>query len=150
MFFLRELKDGTAEREALRELRYKVLRQPLGLEFSEEELRREAGATHLGLFRNEELVGGLLLHWEGPSVHLRQMAVTPPLQLQGGGRLLLEKAEELARQRGYRWIHLHARTTVLGFYLRNGYQPEGTPFTQVGLPHQRVTKRLNPRDPVRQ
>jgi len=37
---------------------------------------------------------------------------------------------------------LHAREAAIPFYLRLGYELEGEPFTEVGIPHRRMVKLL--------
>jgi predicted GNAT family N-acyltransferase len=55
-----------------------------------------------------------------------------------------ELSEEVARQRGFDRIVLHARDTAVAFYLRLGYQLEGEPFEEVGILHRRMAKTLGP------
>ena len=43
---------------------------------------------------------------------------------------------------GYEEIVLHARETALGFYQKLGYETEGDSFTEVGLPHSAMRKKL--------
>ena len=50
------------------------------------------------------------------------MAVVSGLQGKGIGKVLLQFAENIARDRGYKKIMMHARKTAVGFYEKSGYK----------------------------
>ncbi len=119
-------------------------REPLGLDFTSEELQTEAGQTHLAAFREKELLGCLVIVWAPLDVaKMRQVAVSPAGQGQGVGRVLVRHSEVLAAARSSREMVLHARETAVGFYLRLGYEVEGEPFEEVGLSHRRMRKTIS-------
>jgi predicted GNAT family N-acyltransferase len=64
-----------------------------------------------------------------------RMAVRAPWRHQGVGRELLQAALSLARQLGFRQVHLHAQTHAAGFYARAGFRPYGEEFLDAGIPH---------------
>ena len=70
------------------------------------------------------------------------MAVYPEWQGKGIGRLLMLAAEEYAHTAGYTMISLHARKTAMEFYDKLGYATIGHEFTEVGIPHYKMTKSL--------
>ncbi|HEX7690957.1 MAG TPA: GNAT family N-acetyltransferase, partial [Sediminibacterium sp.] len=76
------------------------------------------------------------------TVRLRQMAVTANLQGKGIGRALMSFAENIARDRGYRRLTMHARKTAIGFYEKNGYRICGPEFVEVTIPHFEMEKEL--------
>jgi ribosomal protein S18 acetylase RimI-like enzyme len=125
-------------------LRHRVLRAPLGLTFSEEQLSAEAGQIHLALRQDDVLAGTLLLmppdrNDEG---RLRQMAIRPDLARRGLGTLLVRYGEGQLQLLGATSARLAARENAVGFYTRLGYVAEGTPFTEVTLPHRLMRKRF--------
>lgn len=134
---------GTPEYEATVALRFKVLREPLGLTFTQEQLATEASDLHCALWETTDLLACLILSplAEG-EIKMRQVAVRPDLQGKGLGRILVEFSEATARDRGYQDMVLNARDTAVPFYLRLGYELEGDPFTEVGIPHRKMRKRL--------
>ncbi|MCB1086895.1 MAG: GNAT family N-acetyltransferase [Verrucomicrobiae bacterium] len=141
----REVAHGSPDYRETVLLRERMLRTPLGLTFSAPELDDEAGDWHLAGFDTTtgELAACLVLTpLEGGFVKMRQVAVEPGLQGLGWGRLMVEFSERFAGKNGYREIVLHARETVVGFYLKLGYSIEGTPFVEVTIPHRRMRKRL--------
>lgn len=131
------------DRLLLVDLRRRVLRIPLGLDFSEDELLSEASQLHIAAFKERELIGCVMLLFtpEGDA-KLRQMAVEPAYQRKGIGQALLAYAEGEARKQGAHQIILHARTSAADFYAKVQYQPIGQPFTEVTLPHIKMVKEL--------
>lgn len=64
-----------------------------------------------------------------------RMAVLSQWRGQGIGSALLTQLVELARQQGHQRIYLSAQRSVSGFYQRHGFQPQGEPYSEVGIPH---------------
>lgn len=140
---IRIIDHGSKEYKQMVELRYNMLRKPLGLEFDNEELEREKDDILIGCFEDDHLEGCCLLTEMNPTtVRLRQMAVTSGLQGKGFGRVLLQFAENIARDRGYKKITMHARKTALGFYEKLGYKIVGEEFREVTIPHFVMEKKL--------
>lgn len=134
---------GSSAYRAAVELRRAVLREPLGLEFSADELYAERDCYHLvGECSGQLLACLVLAPLTAQRWRLRQMVVVEDRRGQGIGGQLVEYAEQVARQAGCREILLHARVVSEGFYQRLGYHPEGELFDQVGLPHRCMRKVL--------
>jgi 8-oxo-dGTP pyrophosphatase MutT (NUDIX family)/ribosomal protein S18 acetylase RimI-like enzyme len=125
------------------ELRFRVLREPLGLPRSEVAFPFEDQSLHLVARQGGAVVGCVLFHPEDAhGGRLFQMAVTPPLQGRGlGARLVTTLEEELGR-RGFTHVHLHARAHVVPFYERLGYEVYGEPFMERSVPHRHMRKTL--------
>jgi hypothetical protein len=76
-----EVEHGSSGYWATVDLRDVILRKPLGLQFSDEELAAEESSRHLACYRDDRLVGCLVLSPLGGSdVRMRQVAVVPELQ----------------------------------------------------------------------
>lgn len=124
-------------------LRYAVLRKPLGLEFVPEELEKEKNDVLIGYFDDGILEGCCLLtRADKQTVRLRQMAVLSGLQRHGVGKAIMQFAENIARDRGFTKICMHARKTAMGFYEKLGYEKVGEEFMEVTLPHFKMEKDL--------
>ena len=90
-----------------------------------------------------ELVACLVLKpLDERCIKMRQLAVGEIAQGKGFGRQLVNYAHSFAKDRGYAEIVLHARETARGFYEKLGYEAEGDSFTEVGLPHLAMRKKL--------
>lgn len=125
------------------ELRRRVLRHPLGLEYSEADLAAEAGETSVVAIEDGEIVGTIQLRGlENGVMKVRQVAVDDQVQGKGIGRQMSEHAEAWMRERGYTQIVLHARAVVLPFYEKQGYSMVGDEFVEVGIPHRKMVKSL--------
>lgn len=135
---------GSAEYEQECLLRNEVLRKPLGLSLWDEELSRESGEMHFGLFSDENALDacGVAVALNEKRAKIRQVAVQDEKQGEGLGRKLLQEAEVVLREKGFEEVVLHSRVTVVGFYLRLGYEKEGDVFEEIGLAHQKMKKRL--------
>lgn len=142
-FSILEITHGTPVYHEMVALREEVLRKPLGLRFSQQDIAGEKGDIHLAAFLGGELVGTVLLRPESDKVcRLRQMAVRVDLRRQGVGRRLVERAERLLAARDYRAVTLHAREAAVPFYEALGYVAVGEPFTEVTIPHVAMQKVL--------
>lgn len=126
------------------DLRYLVLRKPLGLKYSKSDLERERGQHHLCCFDAEErLVGGLILVDAGDmTFKMRQVAVAPDQQGRGIGKALVDFSEKFTKEKGGRLITLHARETAVSFYEKLDYTIVSERFEEVGIPHFKMEKRL--------
>jgi Predicted acyltransferase len=135
----------TPEYEVMVALRSKILRQPLGLTFSEDDLKRDKEDLLLAAFfpESRQMIGCcILMPLSEITVQLRQMAVDDFYQGKGLGSELLQFAERVACERNFKYLYLHARKVATGFYKKNGYTIEGSQFIEVGIPHYEMLKML--------
>jgi GNAT superfamily N-acetyltransferase len=140
---LKILDYGSPEYRQMVKLRDDVLRKPLGLGFTENELEEERDNMLIGAFEEEQMLGCcMLVEEEAGTVRLRQMAVLNNLQGKGIGRALMTFAENLARDRGYKKLTMHARKHAIGFYEKMGYKVDGSEFVEVTIPHYVMQKPL--------
>lgn len=140
---LKQIDHGSKEYQQMVKLRNDILRQPLGLSFDEEELAREKEDILIGAFDDDEMLACCLLtKTDNHSLRLRQMAVQNNLQGKGIGASMMNFAETIARDKGYKRLLMHARKTALGFYEKLGYRVVGDEFTEVTIPHYIMEKYL--------
>ncbi|HCY90052.1 MAG TPA: GNAT family N-acetyltransferase [Chitinophagaceae bacterium] len=140
---LKIIDHGTPEYQKMIKLRDDILRKPLGLGFTSQELEEEKDNMLIGAFEDDTILGCCMLVEENPQiVRLRQMAVLNDLQGKGIGRALMNFAENIARDRGYKVLSMHARKNAIGFYEKMGYKVAGDEFTEVTIPHYVMEKKL--------
>ena len=140
---LKIIDHGSIEYRQMVKLRDDILRKPLGLGFDTLELDNEKENMLIGAFEDEDMLGCCMLVEENPqTVRLRQMAVLNDLQGKGIGRALMNFAENLARDRGYKIMSMHARKNAVGFYEKMGYKVAGNEFTEITIPHYVMEKKL--------
>jgi len=117
-------------------LRYKILREPWGLHFSEEDLQREKDDIFIACREGGHIIGCCILtRLSGEAVKLRQMAVDNHWQGKNVGRNILLFAEQYVAEHGYSTIKLNARKTAVIFYEKCGYTVSGEEFLEIGIPH---------------
>ena len=140
---LKIIDHGSFEYHQMVKLRDDVLRKPLGLKFTPEELESEKENLLIAAFEEEQILGCCMLVRESDrKIRLRQMAVLNDLQGKGIGRALTLFAENLARDQGYRILNMHARKPVVGFYEKMGYKVVSPEFTKITIPHFEMEKEL--------
>lgn len=137
---------GSPLYERTKAFRAAILRTPLGLQWSEQDLAGEESQIHIAAVDPaESVVGTVLLKPQSKATaKLRQMAVSERFRGSGLGRKLVLFAEQVARDRGLAAVELHARVSAVSFYAKLGYATEGDVFTEVTVPTVRMTKTLTP------
>jgi predicted GNAT family N-acyltransferase len=124
-------------------LRTNVLLLPSGIPASYIQPESETSDIHLGAFSEERLIGCCVLSDRGAGqVQLRQMAVASLFQGSGVGASIVQFAEDVAREKGFNTLYLHARNPVMPFYAKSGYKVAGAEFLEVGIAHHRMEKDL--------
>lgn len=108
-------------------------RIPADLEWDE----ADAGALHAVAYNRlgQPVATGRLLQ-AGPGIaKIGRMAVHQVLRGSGLGRQVLVALAEAAARRGDAQVVLHAQRSAEDFYRRLGFQPQGEPFEEAGIPH---------------
>jgi predicted GNAT family N-acyltransferase len=140
---LKIIDHGSPQYQQMVKLRDDILRKPLGLVFTKEELEKEKDHLLIGAFEDDKMLACCMLVEENSkTVRLRQMAVLNDLQGKGIGKALMLFAENLARDRGYKKITMHARKNAIGFYEKMGYVRIGNEFEEITIPHYLMEKKL--------
>lgn len=137
------IKYGSPEYEEMLVLRTKILREPLGLTFSTEDLEKDKNDFLLGISLSEDsaiVACCILTSVDEKTVKLRQMAVDNSSQKSGLGTAMLAFAEYVSTMEGFEKITLHARKVAMGFYEKYNYKIVGEEFTEVGIPHYEMEK----------
>lgn len=140
---IKQIDYGTQEYAQMIKLRNEILRKPLHLVFDKGELEKEKNDILIGLFEENKMLGCCLLtRLDADCVRLRQMAVQNNLQGKGIGASMMNYAENVARDAGFKTILMHARKTAVGFYEKLGYSVTGKEFIELSIPHLIMEKRL--------
>jgi predicted GNAT family N-acyltransferase len=124
-------------------LRYEELREPLGLQFSQNDLLIDAKDFLLGGFIHEEIICCCILsHLTSNTFKLRQMAVRSDFQNKNMGRQMLLFAENFSVSKNIYYIEMNARLQAKPFYEKCGYNSIGEIFIEVNIPHLKMVKHL--------
>eukprot|EP00727_Mastigamoeba_balamuthi_P013529 m51a1_g88 hypothetical protein (170) ;mRNA; f:281999-282508 len=132
--------------EDLEDLRFDVLRRPLGMAPTRPHPLDVASSFHALLFADaalqraapRRLSGVASCHTEGEGegcARLYQMAVREELRGSGAGKRIVEAVAEEARRRGFRRLTCHARAGAVGFYEKCGFREYGQRFREINMEH---------------
>jgi len=140
---IQEVPFGSESYQRVLDVRYEVLRKPIGMELRDKDVEQDHTEFHIAAFDRNAIIGCVLLRpLEAGAIKLRQMAVLGSYQGQGIGAKLVEFAEKLAAARGFTSVETNARKTAQGFYEKLGYVPVGEDFIEVSLHTLKMCKRL--------
>lgn len=145
MYKMIDVDFGSSRYDALVNLRYKVLLEPLGLKFLEHYRPNEASYLHIGCIDqlDDKLVGGLILApVDNEEIRMMQVAVDDEYQHKGIGHEMVAYAEKRAKEAGYHKLVMYAMLSVVGFYESLGFKQEGEIFDEGGITFARMVKEL--------
>jgi predicted GNAT family N-acyltransferase len=133
---------GTPEYDETVALRYEILRKPIGLTFTEEQLSKEWADTHLACYNDaSEVIGCLILtNLDDKTLKMRQVAVAVAYQGKGVGKKMVEASEAYAVANHFEQIELNARETAIPFYESLNYEIVSDFFQEVGINHKKMVK----------
>lgn len=123
-------------------LREAILRKPLGLTFSAEELEVEQDHVHIVGLKGNEVISTAVLVPEGKNYRMQRVVVKENLQDSGIGSKMMKFCEEYAKNNGIYSIYCHARNSAVNFYLKNAWIAEGDYFDEDTIPHLKMRKIL--------
>lgn len=124
-------------------LRSEVLRKPLGLSYSSEQLAEEKDQLHLLASIDGEVLACLSVILKSSNqAQIRQMAVSLKVQGQGIGKQIMQYAENHLKGLGLTELLLKARETAIPFYSKLGYEVFGEKIIEVTLPHWWMLKKI--------
>lgn len=113
------------------DLRTNVISIPFG--FPPPRKEKETPDSHMFVaLDGDDIVGFAMItpSSDKESIRARQVSVTPARQKQGIDRLLMEKAERVAKELGYKELRLFAHTGSYPFFLKLNYAVNGDWQTQ--------------------
>lgn len=131
--------------EACKTLRNAVLRHPLGLVLTPQELALDAERDHLVAVLDGAVVGTVSFYLETPTrLRIKQMAVDPSHQGHGIGAQLMQAVQACAHELGATALVLHARSSAISFYEKQQFVVQGAEFLEQGIAHRVMTKQRVP------
>lgn len=135
---------GTPEFDELIYLRDLLLRKPIGLEFSPDELSIEYTSTHFAAYSDDnDLLGTLVMKpLDRDQIKMRQVAVFPESQKKGVGQLMVAASEDFSKENQFKEIVLSARVPAVPFYEKLGYEVVSDLYQEVGIDHYKMKKVL--------
>ncbi|WP_458414268.1 GNAT family N-acetyltransferase [Schinkia sp. CFF1] len=109
---------------------------PMDLEIDE----FENSAVHFVLYDGKEPVGAGRVRELGDTLKVERICVLDTYRSKGCGKLIMEKAEEIAKEKDSKKLKLNAQTHAEGFYKKLGYETISGIFMDAGIPHVTMVK----------
>lgn len=123
-------------------LREKILREPLGSSFSDQELEEEKDHFQIAGFLDDVIIATAVLAPEGDAMKMQRVVVTEYLRSLNIGSEMMAFCEKFASDQHFNEMYCHARDAAVNFYIKNGYTGVGDYFDEDGIPHLKMTKKL--------
>ena len=123
-------------------LREKILREPLGSFFTDQELEEEKYHFQIAGFIDDTIIATAVLVPEGEVMKMQRVVVTEKLRGLNIGSEMMTFCEKFALDRKSKLIYCHARDSAVNFYIKNGYEGIGDYFYEDGIPHLKMIKKL--------
>ena len=141
---IKEVPFGSDLQKQSINLRYNVLRKPLGLSFSQEELDLEGPLHHILALSGNVIVGCvILIPLDNGIMKMKQVAVDSDFQNRQIGKKMMHFCESFALEKNFSTLFCHARETAIPFYQKLNWELiEGESFIEVTIPHRKMQKKL--------
>ncbi|HWF54493.1 MAG TPA: GNAT family N-acetyltransferase [Solirubrobacteraceae bacterium] len=123
-------------------LRYDVFCVEQRVPQHEERDGRDHDAVHLVALADGRVVATCRVLIVGDTAQFSRLAVERSVRRRGIATALLRAADTESRAGGARRIVLHAQTYARSLYEQAGYRPRGRQFTEAGIDHIAMEKRL--------
>jgi predicted GNAT family N-acyltransferase len=123
-------------------LREKILREPLGSSFTEQELEEEKYHFQIAGFLDDAIIATAVLVPEGDEMKMQRVVVTESLRSLNIGSEMMTFCEKFASDKNFKVMYCHARDSAVNFYIKNGYSGMGDYFDEDGIPHLKMRKKL--------
>jgi len=125
------------------QIRYWVFQVEQGVDSALEFDGEDETSTHLLAFLDKKPVGTTRIRWLTPQIaKVERVAVLPAARRKGIGQRLMEYTFNFAIAKQATEVCMNAQQSVQLFYERLGFQIEGTPFEEAGIPHIKMKKSL--------
>ena len=103
---------------------------------------RDHESVHIVAVSHGRVIGTCRLLFQEPVARLGRLVVEPELRGRGVAGAILREAERVAIDGGAGRIALHAQTHALSLYRDHGYAECGARFTEEGIEHVAMEKKL--------
>jgi predicted GNAT family N-acyltransferase len=131
------------ELESAFEVREQVFVEEQGVSAVEEFDGLDRQALQVVAMDGETVIGTARVRFmTGDQAKLERMAVAKPFRRKGVGRGLMSYLSEELRKRQVKQIVIHAQYEVAEFYKSFGFEESSLPFSEAGIKHVRMQKRL--------
>lgn len=125
------------------DIRKKVFVEEQGVPLENEIDQYENTAEHILVYYNDKPVGTGRLRIVDGVAKLERICVLASHRKYGLGNLIVQKLEEIAKEKGLIKSKLHGQVQAEQFYTKLGYHKESHIFMEEGIPHILMIKDLS-------
>lgn len=138
----KEITHRSAEWVDAVRLREKILREPLGSSFTNQELEEEKNHFQIAGFLDDTIIATAVLVPEVDEMKMQRVVVKENLRNKDIGSEMLVFCEKFASDKNFKVMYCHARDSAVNFYIKNGYTGIGDYFNEDRIPHLKMRKKL--------
>lgn len=132
--------EAFSEIQAIRRL---VFQEEQGVDPELEFDGLDSVADHFLAYLDDRPVGTARIRYlDGQTAKIERLAVISNARGNGIGKKLMEKAIEVAHQKGMKQAVIHAQEYVKGLHQKLGFEQVGECFEEAGILHIKMIKRL--------
>ena len=91
---------------------------------------------------NQPIGTARIRYLDDTTAKIERLAVLPIARGKGIGKLIMEKAIELAAKKKIGEVIIHAQKYIQVLHQKLGFEPEGAAFEEAGIPHVKMRKKL--------
>lgn len=91
---------------------------------------------------NQPIGTARIRYLDDTTAKIERLAVLPIARGKGIGKLIMEKAIELAAKKKIGEVIIHAQKYIQGLHQKLGFEPEGAAFEEAGISHVKMRKKL--------
>ncbi|NSL51423.1 GNAT family N-acetyltransferase [Calidifontibacillus erzurumensis] len=103
----------------------------------------ENDATHFVLYDGNKPIGAGRVRQLGDTLKVERICVLDTYRHKGCGKLIMDKAEEVARDKAIKKLKLNAQSHAERFYQKLGYETVSDVFMEAGIPHVTMIKTIS-------
>ncbi len=131
------------------EVRRLVFQAEQGIDSAEDFDGKDEKADHVIVYIDTQPIGTARVRYldsEKKVAKIERVAVLKEYRKLGIGKLIMEFLHDQLEEKGVKEATLDSQEYAKGFYENMGYIQEGEPFEEAGIPHVKMTKKIEKKE----
>jgi len=134
--------NSEKEQEEAFAVRRKVFVEEQHVPEEEEIDHLESESTHFILYCNENPAGAGRFRIVDGYGKVERICILKEYRGTGAGKVIMEKIQSFAHEKGLNKLKLNAQTHAIPFYSKLGYEVVSEEFLDAGIPHKTMAKHI--------
>lgn len=145
------IKIATGDKEIAdcMEIRKLVFETEQGIDNAKDFDGKDEASDHVIVYIDTQPIGTARVRYldsEKKVAKIERVAVLKEYRKLGIGKLIMEFLHDQLEEKGVKKVTLDSQEYAKGFYENMGYIQEGEPFEEVGIPHVKMTKKIEKKE----